>query len=264
MPDFILFALLTGLGVAAVCGPLGSFVVWRRMAYFGDTLAHSALLGAALGVLLQIQPVLAVLVSSVFIALTLSMMQSRSLLTNDTLLGIFSHSALALGLVCAGMMTHTRIDLWAILFGDLLTSQAQDVFTIWAIGFVTLAVLARFWPALILATLSEPLARAEGISTNKLNSLLMVIVAIVVALAMKVVGILLITALLIIPASASRYLSKSPEQMALLASFIGMVSVAMGLTASYYFDSPAGPSIVLSASALFMCIYLAQLRHTKL
>lgn len=256
MPEFILLALLSGLGVSAICGPLGAFVVWRRMAYFGDTLAHGALLGVAVGLLLEIQPMLAVLVSSILLALLLAAMQSRSLLTSDTLLGILSHSALALGLVCAGLITHTRLDLWAVLFGDLLTSSVVDVLTIWALALVMLGLLFRFWSPLIAATLNEQMAKVEGVPVQRLNLMLMVIVAIVVALAMKVVGILLITALLIIPASASRYLSQSPEQMAVGASLIGMLSVVLGLVCSYFFDTPAGPSIVLAASSVFLILYV--------
>lgn len=261
IPDFLLYALLCGLGVAAVCGPLGAFVVWRRMAYFGDTLAHGALLGAALGVLLQIQPFWAVLASSVVLALVLSGMQTRSVLANDTLLGILSHAALALGLVCAGLITHTRIDLWAILFGDLLTSDGRDAAIIFGITAVTLVLLKIFWSQLILATLDEQLAKVEGVATERLSVLLMCIIAVVVAMAMKVVGVLLITALLIIPAATSRHLSRSPEAMALFASLIGMASVVLGLAASYFFDSPAGPSVVLSASMIFMLVHLAKLKR---
>lgn len=256
MPDFILFALLSGLGVASVCGPLGAFVVWRRMAYFGDTLAHGALLGVAIGLLLNVQPMLAVLLSSVILALVLALMQTRTLLANDTLLGILSHSALALGLVCAGLINDTRLDLWAVLFGDLLTSSGSDVLTIWIIAAVVIGLLIRFWSALVLATLDEQLARVEGVPTRALEMMLMVVVAVVVALAMKVVGILLITALLIIPASASRYLSHSPEHMAAGAALIGMISVVLGLSCSYLIDTPAGPSIVLAASALFLVLHL--------
>ncbi len=262
LPDFVIYALLCGLGVAAVCGPLGAFVVWRKMAYFGDTLAHGALLGAALGVLLQVQPFLAVLGSSLVLALLLSGVRSRSLLANDTLLGILSHSALALGLVCAGLISHTRIDLWAILFGDLLTSNGRDAMIIALLAVTTLALLKVFWSQLILATLDEQLAKVEGIATERLSLLLMCTIAVVVAMAMKVVGVLLITALLIIPAATSRYLSRSPEAMALIASLIGMLSVICGLAASYWFDSPAGPSIVLSASVIFLCVYLMQIRRS--
>lgn len=255
MPDFLLYALLCGLAVAAVCGPLGAFVVWRRMSYFGDTLAHGALLGAACGVLLQIQPLLAVLGSSVLLALLLAGLHSRSTLANDTLLGILSHTALALGLVVAGFITDQKIDLYAILFGDLLTSSREDVIIIAALTTGALLILKWFWDPLILATLDTQLAKVEGVPVERLNLLLMCIVAVVVAMAMKVVGVLLITALLIIPAAASRCLTRSPESMAVLSAILGMLAVAAGLTASVFWDTPAGPSIVLAASTFFLLTF---------
>lgn len=253
MPDFLLYALLCGLGVALVAGPLGAFVVWRRMAYFGDTLAHSALLGAALGVMLQVHPLLAVMISSLVLALLLVILQTQEQLANDTLLGILSHGTLALGLVCAGLLADTRIDLWALLFGDLLTASRSDLFVIYAAAILVLLVLWVFWRPLLFATLDETLAQVEGIAIAKLRLLLMALIALVVALAMKVVGVLLITALLIIPAATSRRFSRSPEGMAAGAAVLGMVSVAAGLGLSYWIDSPAGPSIVLAASLLFAC-----------
>lgn len=251
IPDFLLLAALCGAGVAVVAGPLGSFMVWRRMAYFGDTLAHSALMGAAIGVMLDVQPLLAVLVSSLLLALLLVALQSRTQLANDTVLGILSHSTLALGLVCASLVSEQRIDLWAILFGDLLTVTLTDVIVVYAVAAVVLLVLGYFWRSLIFATVDENLARVEGLATHKLRLLLMSLIALVVALAMKVVGVLLITALLIIPAATSRRLSASPEAMAVTASVLGVVAVIAGLSASFVWDIPAGPSIVLATSGFF-------------
>lgn len=251
IPDFLVLAALCGAGVAVVAGPLGSFMVWRRMAYFGDTLAHSALMGAAIGVMLDVQPIWAVLVSSLLLALLLVALQSQKQLASDTVLGILSHSTLALGLVCASLVSEQRIDLWAILFGDLLTVTATDVGVIYGVATVVLLVLWRFWRSLVFATLDENLARVEGLPTQKLRLLLMCLIALVVALAMKVVGVLLITALLIIPAATSRRLSSSPEAMATMASLIGVVAVMAGLGASFVWDVPAGPAIVLAASTLF-------------
>lgn len=256
MPEFLVLALLCGLGVALVSGPLGSFVVWRRMAYFGDTLAHSALLGAAVGIMLKFNPLWAVLFCCVLIAALMTLIQTQKALTNDTVLGIISHSALALGLVCASFISDTRLDLWGILFGDLLTVTRSDVITIYLIAATVLALLCVFWRSLLLATLDENLARAEGLPVTKLRLLLMVMTATVVALAMKVVGVLLITALLIIPAATSRRLSRSPEQMAILAAVLGAIAVALGLLASFYLDTPAGPSIVLASTGLFALSYI--------
>lgn len=255
MPEFLLFALLAGLGVACVAGPLGCFAVWRRMAYFGDTLAHSALLGITLGLLLQINLNLAVALGCLALALILVALQHNRFLATDTLLGILSHSTLALGLVCVSLFSDSRIDLMAYLFGDILAVSGREVLGVWLVSLVVLALLTWLWRPLLAMSVHEDLARIEGVPVTAVRTSLMLLMALVIAIAMKVVGVLLITALLIIPAAASRRLTHSPEAMALVASLLGALAVILGLGASYYWDSPAGPSIVLAASLIF-CVSL--------
>ncbi len=252
MPDFLLYALMAGLGVTLVAGPLGALVVWRRMAYFGDTLAHSALLGVTFGLLLNINLNLAVALGCLLLALILVALQHNRLLATDTLLGILSHSTLALGLVMVSLFTNSRIDLLGYLFGDILSASAGDVITIWVISVLVSALLFLLWRPLLAITVHEDLARVEGIPVTAVRTALMLLMALVIAIAMKVVGVLLITALLIIPAATSRRLTHSPEAMALGASLLGALSVFGGLAASFYWDSPAGPSIVLCATGLFV------------
>jgi len=252
MPDFLLYALLAGISVALVAGPLGSFAVWRRMAYFGDTLAHSALLGITFGLLLGINLNLAVAVGCLLLALILVAMQNNRFLATDTLLGILSHSTLALGLVCVSLFSNTRIDLLAYLFGDILSVNKLDLITMWLISLVVIGALVWLWRPLLAITVHEELAQVEGIPVNKVRTALMLLMALVIAIAMKVVGVLLITALLIIPAAASRRLTHTPEAMAVVASILGATAVSLGLGASYLWDSPAGPSIVLAATILFI------------
>ncbi len=259
MPEFLLLAILAGVGVSLMTGPLGAFVIWRKLAYFGDTLAHAALLGAGIGLFLQIDPQIAVVATSVILALVLVVLQRTKSVASDTLLGILSHTALAAGLVCVNLLSDARIDLYALLFGDLLTVQIRDVIWIWLIAVAVLGMLYRFWQPLLLATLDEQLARVEGVAIEKMRILLVVLIALVIAFAMKVVGILLITALLIIPAAASRQVSRSPQGMAAGASLIGGCAVIIGLALSWYLDTPAGPGIVLVAS-LFFCILWATAR----
>ncbi|GAB2189730.1 zinc ABC transporter permease subunit ZnuB [Sessilibacter sp. MAH1] len=251
MPDFLILAILTGISVALVAGPLGCFIVWRKMAYFGDMLAHSALLGVSFGWLLSINLNLAVTCGCLLLALILVMLQQKRVLATDTLLGILSHSTLALGLVIANLQSSIRIDLSAYLFGDLLAVNLTDLLTISAVSAFVITALCFLWRKLLALTVDEDLAKVEGVNVFQVRTFLMLLMALVIAIAMKVVGVLLITALLIIPAAASRRLSKTPEQMAVLASLVGIVAVAGGLTASYWWDSPAGPSIVLSAAVLF-------------
>lgn len=252
MPDFLLNALLAGIAVALVAGPLGSFAVWRRMAYFGDTLAHSALLGITFGLLLGVNLNLAVAVGCLLLALILVAMQHNRFLATDTLLGILSHSTLALGLVCVSLFSGTRIDLLAYLFGDILSVNRLDLITIWLISLAVIGALFWLWRPLLAITVHEELAQVEGIPVNKVRTALMLLMALVIAIAMKVVGVLLITALLIIPAAASRRLTHTPEAMAIVASLLGSIAVCLGLSASYFWDSPAGPSIVLAAALLFI------------
>ncbi len=251
MPDFLLLALLAGMAVAVVAGPLGSFAVWRRMAYFGDTLAHSALLGVTFGVLLDINLNLAVALGCLLLALILVALQHNRFLATDTLLGILSHSTLALGLVCVSFFSESRIDLLAYLFGDILAVSLADVISVWVIAIAVLGALIWLWRPLLAITVHEDLAQVEGVPVAKVRTALMLLMALVIAIAMKVVGVLLITALLIIPAAASRRLASTPEQMALIAGLLGALAVVAGLAASYWWDSPAGPAIVLSATLFF-------------
>jgi len=256
MPEFMVLALLAGFGVAIVAGPLGSFAVWRRMAYFGDTLAHSALLGVAFGLLLSINLNLAVVLVCLSLALILVVLQQNRVIATDTLLGILSHSTLALGLVCVSVFGDQRVDLMAYLFGDLLAATRADVITIFVVSAFVLLVLLKLWRPLLAITVHEELARVEGIPVTAVRTTLMLLMALVIAIAMKVVGVLLITALLIVPAAASRRLTHTPEHMAMLASVLGCLSVIGGMLASFYWDTPAGPSVVLSASSLFLLTLL--------
>jgi len=243
--------LLAGLAVAAVAGPLGSLVIWRRLAFFGDTLAHGALLGITLGLLLEINMTLALVFSCSVLALLLLQLQN-SRIPSDTLLGILSHSSLATGLVVISLFDGVRIDLMGYLFGDLLAVSSNDMLWVLVGGALVLALLVWQWRGLLAATVCEELAAIDGYPVKRLRILLMLLLALVVALSMKIVGVLLISALLIIPAAAARPLVSSPQQMAWLASVIGMISVGLGMAASFIWDTPTGPSIVVSAALIFV------------
>jgi zinc transport system permease protein len=256
LDDFFIRALLAGAGVALTAGPLGCFVVWRRMAYFGDTMAHSALLGVALSLFFQINLLVAVFGVAVLVSLLLLALQRQRSLSADALLGILSHSALAIGLVLVAFMTWVRIDLVAFLFGDILAVTPADIALIWGGGALVVAGLALLWQPLIASTVSEEVAEAEGMKPGSTKLLFMLLMALVIAIAMKIVGILLITALLIIPAATARRFSTSPERMAFLASLIGVAAVTGGLFGSLHYDTPSGPSIVVAALLLFVASLL--------
>jgi len=250
MDGFILMALAAGLCIAIVTGLLGCFVVWRRMAYFGDSLAHSAMLGIAIGLGLGIGISIGILLICSVFALLLLWLQQRGVLATDTLLGILAHSALSSGIVLISFSGMT-IDLHALLFGDILTVTATDLVVIAAGGMLVLAVLSLVWSRLVLMTLSEDLASAEGINVFRMRLVFLFLMTLVVAVSVRMVGILLITSMLIIPAAAARPLAKRPETMAILAMVIGMVGVVSGIALSLAIDTPTGPSIVLMLTGIF-------------
>ena len=251
MDEFLLRALLAGLAVALVTGSLGTFVVWRRMAYFGDTLAHSALLGVSLGVLFELNLNLAITLVCLLLALALVALQNQRALATDTLLGILSHSSLALGLVAVSFAENVRIDLMGYLFGDILAVGRTDLVWIGLTAVIALGLLLLLWRPLLAMTVHEELAQVEGVRVARTRLLFMLLIALVIATAMKVIGILLITSLLIIPAATARHYVRTPEQMALLAAAIGMLAVGGGLYGSWHWDLPAGPAIVVTAAMMF-------------
>lgn len=263
LDDFFIRALIAGIGVAMTAGPLGCFVIWRRMAYFGDTMAHSALLGVALSLFFEVNLLLAVFGVAVLVSLLLLGLQRRQSLSADALLGILSHSALAIGLVLVASMTWVRIDLMAFLFGDILAVTRFDIAMIWGGGAFVVAVLAWLWRPLIASTVSEELAEAEGMKPAQARLLFMLLMALVIAIAMKIVGIMLITSLLIIPAATARRFSASPEVMAVLASLIGSCAVVGGLFGSLHYDTPSGPSIVVAAVVFFVASLMPVSRKNR-
>ncbi|MDX9859776.1 MAG: metal ABC transporter permease [Rhodospirillales bacterium] len=251
MDDFALRALAAGCGVALVSGPLGCFVVWRRMAFFGGALSHSALLGVALGFLLGIDLTIGTVAVCVAVALLLILLERSPTLSGDTLLGILAHGALALGLVVLSFLDAVRIDLMGYLFGDILAVTAADIAWIYGAGAVVMAMLALLWKPLLAITVHADLAVVEGVPVTRVRIAFVLLLAVVVALAMKVVGILLVTSLIIIPAAAARRFARTPEQMAGFAAALGCAAVAAGIWGSFAADVPTGPAIVVAACVVF-------------
>jgi len=260
MDEFLLRALAAGLGLAVVAGPLGCFVVWRRMAYFGDALAHTALLGIVVGLLLGTSPLVGVVAVCVAVALILAGMRRDGRLASDSLLGIMAHGALALGLVLLSAMERVRVDLMGWLFGDILAVSWEDAALVWAGAVLVLGLLAAHWRCLVAMTVDEDLARVEGHDVGRGRLVLMLLVAMSVAAAMKVVGVMLVTAMLVIPAAGARRLARTPEQMAGGAVLAGALAVSLGLGGSWHYDTPSGPSIVVAAVGLFIASRLMPFR----
>ena len=250
LDDFMVRAILAGIGVAIAAAPLGSLVVWRRMVYFGDATAHAAILGVALSLAFGFSIFAGVVSVALAMAITVTLL-SRRTYTMDLLLGVLSDSALAFGLVAVSFLSGVRIDLMAYLFGDILAVSRNDLLVIWVGALVVVGLIAYRWKPLLIATLSEELAFSNNIDPRREQLILTLTLAVTVALAIKVVGALLIVALLIIPATAARPLSKTPEAMALIAGIIGIGSALLGLGFAYILDTPAGPSIVCVAAICF-------------
>ena len=260
--DFILRAMLAGVLVMLIAAPMGCMVVWRRMAYFGDTLSHAALLGTALGLMLHITPWVGVLAIGLSISILLVTLQRKSDISTDTLLGILAHAGLAIGLVLLALLREQgmRVDLMAYLFGDILAVNNQDLIWMFIVTVVSVLALMKMWQSLLAIAVHEELARSDGVAVERVRLFFMMLMVLVVAVAMKIVGVLLITALLIIPAASARSYAKSPEGMVLIAMVMGVFAVVLGLLASMVWDTPAGPSIV-SASVLLFFVTRVSVRH---
>ncbi|MBX2823361.1 MAG: metal ABC transporter permease [Gammaproteobacteria bacterium] len=259
--SFIVRAAVGGLAVALACAPLGCFVVWRRMAYFGDATAHAAILGVAIALAFSVSIFIGTLGIAVLVALLVTTLSNRGH-EMDTLLGVIAHSALAMGLVAASFLPSVRIDLSAYLFGDILSISRFDLGIMCAGAVLVLVVIRWRWSSLLTATINPELAHAAGINPKREQLFLAICLALVVAVAIKVVGVLLITAMLIIPAAAARNLSRTPENMALGAALLGTIASMAGLYIAYLFDTPAGPTMVCVAALCFAITSLWTLRKS--
>ena len=264
LDDFFIRALLAGIGVALVTGPLGCFVVWRRLSYFGDTLSHSALLGVTLAYSLEFNIALSVFIISALIALILINLQKRTNLPGDALLGLLAHSSLAVGLVVIGFLSFIRFDIMGLLFGDILAVNVNDIIIIWIGGAIILLVLKLIWKSLFASTVNYELAEAEGLDPDKAKAIFTILMAAIIAISIKMVGLLLITGMLIIPAAMARNISNSPKQMILFSVIGGLLSVVIGLFTSLEFNTASGPSIITASLFLFILSLLKIKQSIKL
>ena len=255
LDDFMIRAGLAGVGLAFAAGPLGCFVVWRRMAYFGETISHAAILGVALSLMLQVSIFAGALAVALLMAWIVNLLSERGYAI-DTLLGVLAHSSLAVGLVVVSFISGIRIDLMAYLFGDILAVSHLDLAIIWGGALLILILVMWRWSPLLTVTLNEDLSYANGFNPKREKLLITLSLGLTVAVAVKVVGVLLIVAMLIIPAAAARTLARTPEAMAVIASIIGAASAILGLRAAFVLDTPAGPSIVCIAAIFFITITL--------
>ena len=250
--DFFTRALIAGIGIAIVTGPLGCLVIWRRLSYFGDTLSHSALLGVTLAYAFSMNITLSVFIISSVVAILLINLQKRTKLAGDSLLGLLAHSTLAIGLVLIGFLSSIRFDLMGLLFGDILAVTIEDIFIIWFGGLIILGILFYIWKSIFAATVNYDLSAAEGMKPDVSNFIFTILLAGVIAISLKMIGALLITGLLLIPAATARSLSSNPLQMVMVSILVGIASVIIGLYSSLEWNTASGPSIIVAALALFI------------
>lgn len=249
-------AMAAGVGISLMAAPLGAIVVWRRMAYFGDALAHAGLLGVILSVVWHVQPLMGLILVALLFCLAFTRLPSNTWLATDTLLGLLAHASLALGMVLLSYVPNKTLDIMGFLFGDILTVLPSEIILIYGLLIVVWAVLFKIWAGLLSITVHEELAAVEGLNVKQLNLVFMILLALVVAVAIKMVGILLITALLIMPVAIVRPLSTSPEGVVFRAMIAGVGAVLLGLVWSYYQDVPTGPAIVCILAVGFILVLL--------
>ena len=259
--DFFIRALFAGIGVAFVTGPLGCFVVWRRLSYFGDTLAHSALLGVTIAFSLEFNIALSVFITSSVVALFLIQLQKKTNLPGDALLGLLAHSSLGVGLVVISFLSFIRFDVMGLLFGDILAVNVNDLLVIWIGGALILIILKLIWKPLFASTVNYELAEAEGLNPERAKAIFTLLMAAIIAISIKMIGLLLITGMLIIPAAMARNISNSPKGMIVFSVIGGLLSVFLGLFSSLNFNTPSGPSIIVAALILFI-ISLFRIKQT--
>jgi zinc transport system permease protein len=251
LEPFLLRALLAGFGLAIVAAPLGCFVVWRRMAYFGEAVAQAALIGVALSLALALDVTAGVLLVTLLMSGLLLLLSRQQAVPFDSLLGLLAHAALAIGVIAAALIRGPQVDLMGFLFGDIFAISQPDLAWIYGGGAVALAALGFVWRPLLSLAVHEDIAAAEGTATERAKVVFVLVLALVVAIAIKIVGALLTIAFLIMPAAAARPLARTPEQVVVIAALFGMIGVAGGLYLSFALDTPGGPSIVLVLAGLF-------------
>ena len=260
MDDFIYRAIIASIGVSLIAGSLGCFVIWKRLSYFSDSISHSALLGVALGLATGLGINLGLVIVGGLFAVLIVVLQQKEFWSSDAVLGIFSHLSRSLGIVVLGIIGNQNTDYFAYLFGDILSITSKDLYWIFSVLIVVVTILVFNWKKLLLLTLNEELAKAEGINKLYYDLLFMFLIALAVSVSVQIVGVLLITSLLIIPPAISRVISNSPVTMILASMIVSIFSVLLGLYLSIDFDLATGPTIVITLGALF---FIAQFLPKK-
>ncbi|KGB27380.1 membrane protein [Candidatus Liberibacter solanacearum] len=258
--EFFIRALFAGIGIILSTGPLGCFIVWQRMTYFGDTIAHSALLGVAFSLMLNLPLPLCIFMVAALTSIILLQIQKSEFIASDAILGVITHSTISISLIMLSFMTWVNTDLTSFLFGDILAVNTNDIIIIWSAGILNIVILIKIWKSLLATTVNYELAKAEGMQPEKVKLIFTMITALMISISIKFIGITLITSLLILPTVTARRFATSPENMVILTTVIGILGVILGLYGSLIFDTPSGPSIIITSLIFFILSFLRDLK----
>jgi zinc transport system permease protein len=253
---FMQRALLAGIVLAVLLALLGTFVVLRRMAFFSDGIAHASLAGVAAGILLAMNPLIAALLASALFAILIYILEKRYQITSDAAIGMLFTSGLALGVILLSLKSGYQPELVSFLFGNILSITPGEMWLTVIGGAVIIVVSLTFFKSLILFSLDSEMAYLQGVKTNLLQPALYVGLAMSVVLGIKVLGIILVSALLIIPVTTAKLFSKSFKMLVVTNVFLALVTVLTGIVLSYYLDLPTGPTIVLTGTVIFIACAL--------
>jgi len=255
---FIQRALIASLIVGILCPFVGNFVVLRKMSFFSDAISHSAFAGIAVGALLGIDLSLSSLVVAILIAFFIAFLSEKTTLSHDTIIGIAFSGSIATGILIIGMLKGYRMDVFTFLFGDILAITRTDLVLLLLICIISIGVLTVFLKPFLQITFNRELARIEGINVRVFEYMLFFIIAVVVTVSLKIIGIILVTSLLIVPAAAAKNLASSMKHLFVLSCVFGIISGITGLLGSVYLNTPSGPTIVLVSIGIF---FLTMLRR---
>lgn len=249
---FMQRAMLAGLCIGIAAAFLGVFVTLRNLSFYSDTIAHSALAGIALGLLLHVSPTIAAIVFCIGIGVVTVYIKNRSVISLDTVVGVIFSAGLSLGVVLMSLLPTYRSELFSILFGDILTLSWWEVLFSAVVAAGVVLFLLRTSKQLLLMTFSPDFTYVRGINGTRLDYAFFIITALTVATSIKIVGIILVTGLLILPAAVAKNLARSFKQLVWIAILVSIVTTMLGLSLSFVFDLPAGPTIILVSTVGFV------------
>jgi zinc transport system permease protein len=248
---FFIKAIIAAIGVAIATAPIGVFVLWKRMAYFGDAISHSAIFGLGIATIIAVEPIYGIIFCAIIFCFLIFALSKQNIYSNDSVIGIASCSLLALGMILLAIFP-SRVNLESYLFGDLIILQNRDVLLIYIVAVLSSVAVFMWFKNLLLATINKDLAKISGIKVENLELKFLLLTALTVACLVKIVGIFLITSIMILPAAIARNFSKTPTQMLFFALLFSGISMVGGLLIAMFLDFPSSPAIIVFAAFLLI------------